>query len=78
MLTIDQAKKVLIEVIDNIQVKHADYMLLSNSLELLYDGAKEYEESRQTALEQKDCELTVRESRLAQETIKFRPEPEEK
>jgi hypothetical protein len=47
MLTIDQAKAALNEVIENIQVKHADYMLLANSLELLYDGAKENQESRQ-------------------------------
>jgi len=44
MLTIDQARKVLAEVIDSIQLKHADYTLLANSLELLYDGAKENEE----------------------------------
>lgn len=47
MMTIDQAKAALSEVIEHIQVKHADYMLLANSLELLYDGAKENQESRQ-------------------------------
>ena len=51
MLTIDQAKAALTEVIENIQVKHADYMLLANSLELLYDGAKENQESRQAMRE---------------------------
>lgn len=47
MLTIDQAKRALSEVIENIAVKHADYQLLANSLELLYDGAKENQESQQ-------------------------------
>lgn len=51
MLTIDQAKKVLSDVAINLQLKRDDYLLLEGSINLLYAGAKENEESKQAKKE---------------------------
>ena len=49
MITIDQARDNLDQILQAVRLTREEHQVLGSCLELLYDGAKEAEESKQTA-----------------------------
>ena len=54
-MTLEQAKDIINTIVANARMTRQEHSLASQALELLYDGAKEHEETQYEAKEQAAC-----------------------